>query len=209
MRTTSSHRQEGQADPVDVEPAIGVTTDLGVAPAEPPASVPASASSCAVHRDAIELGLSRDRSVMAIRQDLVDTRGFQGGYQSVKRFVRKLVGGRSQEACAVILTAPGEGAGRLRHRPHGSPSAQRQVPPQAPVRATLGYSRKSVLLLVSNPVRRLGPSCMKRPSAAWVAAPAWWFDDLGESVLTDCYCAPTGWIGKRVSLQWDAPRCGY
>jgi hypothetical protein len=29
---------------------------------------------------------------MAIWQDLVDTRGFTGGYQSVKRFVRKLAG---------------------------------------------------------------------------------------------------------------------
>jgi hypothetical protein len=29
---------------------------------------------------------------MAIWQDLVDARGFPGGYQSVKRFVRKLLG---------------------------------------------------------------------------------------------------------------------
>jgi hypothetical protein len=53
-----------------------------------------------VHRDAIELGLSRGRNAMAIWQDLVDTRGFAGGYQSVKRFVRKLLGGPSKEACA-------------------------------------------------------------------------------------------------------------
>jgi hypothetical protein len=50
---------------------------------------PTSASVCAIHRDAIELGLSRGRNAMAIWQDLVDTRGFTGGYQSVKRFVRK------------------------------------------------------------------------------------------------------------------------
>jgi hypothetical protein len=36
-------------------------------------------------------------------------RGFTGGYQSVKRFVRKLVG-PSKEACAVIETAVGEEA---------------------------------------------------------------------------------------------------
>jgi hypothetical protein len=61
-------------DPVDAKPAITVTTDFGVVPAEPTAAVPASASACAVHRDAIELGLSRGRNAMAIWQDLVDTR---------------------------------------------------------------------------------------------------------------------------------------
>jgi hypothetical protein len=40
---------------------------------------------------------------MAIWQDLVDQHGFAGGYQSVKRFVRKLRGVQSPEACAVIL----------------------------------------------------------------------------------------------------------
>ena len=61
---------------------------------------------------------------MAIWQDLVDTRGFAGGYQSVKRFVRRLVGGSSREACAVIETAPGEeaqvdyGAGPMVRDPH-------------------------------------------------------------------------------------------
>jgi hypothetical protein len=74
------------ADPVDAKPAIGVTTDFGVALAEQMAVSPPSASTCAVHRDSIELGLSRGRNAMAIWQDLVDTRGFTGGYQSVKRF---------------------------------------------------------------------------------------------------------------------------
>ena len=44
------------ADPVDAKPAIGVTTDFGVAPAAQAAVSPTSASACAVHRDAIELG---------------------------------------------------------------------------------------------------------------------------------------------------------
>ena len=59
----------------------------------------------ALHRDAIELGLSRGRNAMAIWQDLVDTCGFTGGYQSVKRFVRKLAGSTPKEACAVIVPA--------------------------------------------------------------------------------------------------------
>ena len=51
---------------------------------------------------------------MAIWQDLVDSYGFAGGYQSVKRFVRKLRGSQSPEACAVIETAPGEDYGKSR-----------------------------------------------------------------------------------------------
>jgi hypothetical protein len=73
------------ADPVEAKPAIGVTTDFGVASDEQTATAPTSASACAAHRDAVELGLSRGRNAMAIWQDLVDTRGFTGGYQSVKR----------------------------------------------------------------------------------------------------------------------------
>jgi transposase len=137
------------ADPVGAKPAIGVTTDFGVASAEQTAVSPPSASACAVHRDAIELGLSRGRNAMAIWQDLVDTRGFTGGYQSVKRFVRKLVGGPSKEACAVIETAAGEeaqvdyGTGPMVRDPHSGKYRRMRL-----FVLTLGYSRKSVRLLV-------------------------------------------------------------
>ena len=54
------------ADPAHAKPAIGVTTDFGVASAAEAAPPPsASGSACAVHRDAIELGLSRGRNAMA------------------------------------------------------------------------------------------------------------------------------------------------
>jgi len=137
------------ADPVDAKPAIGVTTDFGAALAEQMAVSPPSASTCAVHRDAIELGLSRGRNAMAIWQDLVDTRGFTGGYQSVKRFVRKLAGGSSKEACAVIETAVGEesqvdyGTGPMVRDPHSGKYRRTRL-----FVLTLGYSRKSVRLLI-------------------------------------------------------------
>jgi len=51
--------------------AIEVTTDSGVASAEQTVVAPTSACACAVHRDAIELGLSRGRNAMAIWQDLI------------------------------------------------------------------------------------------------------------------------------------------
>jgi hypothetical protein len=82
VATTSALADWAGADPVEAKPAIGVTTDSGVAPATETAVSPASASACAVHRDAIEVGLSRGRNAMAIWQDLVEIRGFTGGYQS-------------------------------------------------------------------------------------------------------------------------------
>jgi transposase len=136
-------------DPPPAKPAIEVITDFGVAPAANTAPPQPSASACAVHRDAIELGLSRGRNAMAIWQDLVDTRGFTGGYQSVKRFVRKLLGGPSKEACAVIETAVGEeaqvdyGTGPMVRDPHSGKYRRMRL-----FVLTLGYSRKSVRLLV-------------------------------------------------------------
>ena len=108
-------------DLAPAKPANEVITDFGAelsvggngACAPQPHRSP-SASACTPYREAIELGLSRGRNAMAIWQDLVDTCGFTGGYQSVKRFVRKLVGSTAKEACAVIETAPGEDYGKSR-----------------------------------------------------------------------------------------------
>jgi transposase len=136
------------ADPVPAKPATEGTTDSDEVPDEEPAPPP-SASACAVHRDAIELGLAHGRNAMAIWQDLVDTRGFTGGYQSVKRFVRKLLGSPSKEACAVIRTPPGEeaqvdyGTGPMARDPHTGKYRRMRL-----FVLTLGYSRKSVRLLV-------------------------------------------------------------
>ena len=148
--TMSGDVTEIGTDPVEAKPAIAVTTDFGVVLAEPPTAVPPpSASACAVHRAAIEVGLSRGRNAMAIWQDLVDTCGFTGGYQSVKRFVRKLAGGTSKEACAVIETAPGEesqvdyGQGPMARDPRSGKYRRMRL-----FVLTLGYSRKSVRLLV-------------------------------------------------------------
>ena len=67
-----------------------------------------SASACEPFREAIELGLSRGRDATAIWQDLVAEKGFDGGYQTVKRYVRKLRGNQPLQPRAVILTGPGE-----------------------------------------------------------------------------------------------------
>jgi transposase len=142
--------------PVSSKPANEVTTDFGVeleankaGTVEPQPGRSPSASACEAYRDAIELGLSRGRNAMAIWQDLVDASGFAAGYQSVRRFVWKLQGSRSPEACAVIETAPGEesqvdyGEGPTVRDPQSGKYRRTRL-----FVLTLGYSRKSVRLLV-------------------------------------------------------------
>ena len=126
-----------------------VTTDFfGVFEPKPPGRSP-TASGCEAHREAIELGLARGRNAMAIYQDLVDGCGFAGSYQSVKRFVRTLRGTPTPEARAVIQTAPGEeaqvdyGSGPMVRDPATGKYRRTRL-----FVLTLGYSRKSVRLLV-------------------------------------------------------------
>ena len=112
------------------------------------AAVPSS-SACEPYRELIELGLSRGRNAMAIWQDLVDDHGFTGRYDSVKRFVRKLRGVTTPEARVVIETAPGEeaqvdyGDGPMVRDPQTGKYRRTRL-----FVLTLGYSRKSVRLLV-------------------------------------------------------------
>jgi transposase len=160
------------------KPAIQVTTDPGDSPPskpaneidvtpESPAAKPAneaevttdsepahpsrspSASACLPFHDWIEIELSKGRNAMAIWQDLVDQYGFTGAYESVKRYVRKLRGSRTPEPCAVITTPPGEeaqvdyGPGPMARDPHTRKYRRTRM-----FVMTLGYSRKSVRLLV-------------------------------------------------------------
>jgi transposase len=134
----------------------GVITDSGgesaTATEAKPDSQPGrspSSSACLPYQDVIELGISRGRNAMAIWQELVDTCGFVSGYQSVRRFVSRLQGGQSLEPCAVIETAPGEevqvdyGDGPMVRDPQSGKYRRARL-----FVLTLGYSRKSVRLLV-------------------------------------------------------------
>jgi hypothetical protein len=78
-----STKEKAKAKPAN---ANVVTTGFGV---ELEAENP-KRSVCEPFREAIELGLSRGRDATAIWQDLVSESGFGGGYQTVKRYVRKL-----------------------------------------------------------------------------------------------------------------------
>jgi transposase len=85
---------------------------------------------------------------MGIWQDLIFQMGFSGGYQTVKRFVRKLRGGQAPVACAIIVTAAGEeaqvdyGSGPMVRDPQTGKYRRTRL-----FVLTLGYSRKSVRLL--------------------------------------------------------------
>jgi len=138
-------------DPPPAKPANEVITDFGAElakPTAPPAHSP-TASACEPYREAIELGLSRGRNAMAIWQDLVDTCGFTASYQSVQRFVHKLRPNPSPEARVVIETAAGEecqvdyGEGPMVRDPATGKYRRTRL-----FVMTLGYSRKSVRLLV-------------------------------------------------------------
>ncbi|MFZ1999757.1 MAG: ATP-binding protein, partial [Candidatus Sulfotelmatobacter sp.] len=83
-----------------------VTTGFGVELSDSerkrPIPVP-STSLCEPFREAIELGLSQGRNAIGIWQDLVSESGFNGGYQTVKRFVRKLPVTAAEELLEIVM----------------------------------------------------------------------------------------------------------
>ena len=156
-------RSRGRPSESKAKPAISeeVSTDLGAKPAitsegvstdplRPPRPGRApSASACEPYREIIAEALSRGRNAVAIWQDLVDDHGFPARYASVRRFVVALRGSSPADARVVITTAPGEegqvdyGDGPMvRDRGTGKYRRTRLFV------LTLGYSRKSVRLLV-------------------------------------------------------------
>jgi transposase len=107
-----------------------------------------SLSACWPYAEIIALELERGRNATGIWQDLVDNHGFAGGYQNVKRYVRRLRGGSSPEARVIIQTAPGEecqvdyGTGPMVRDPDSGKYRRTRL-----FVLMLGYSRKSVRLL--------------------------------------------------------------
>jgi transposase len=134
---------------INSKPAIEVTTGFLPVKAPPEQAGKRSAGVSEAYREMIELELSRGRNAMGIFQDLVDGHGFTGGYQSVKRFVRKLRGAASPEARVIIETSLGEecqvdyGTGPMVRDPYSGKYRRTRL-----FVMTLGCSRKCVRLLV-------------------------------------------------------------
>jgi len=70
-------------------------------PATAPVGAAAATSLCEPHRAFIEAQLLLKRNAVAIYQDLVDSHGFAGAYNSVKRFVATLRYSRASFRCVV------------------------------------------------------------------------------------------------------------
>jgi len=114
-----------------------VTTGFGVESTGPEAENPKrilSASACEPFREAIELGLSRGRDATAIWQDLVAESGFGGGYQTVKRYVRKLRGKQLLQPRGDSDGTRGRVPSGLRHGPDGPRFADKKISPHPTVR---------------------------------------------------------------------------
>jgi len=143
----------------DSKPAINLITDSGDGDSKPAIEVITGflvkkpgcgpASLCESYGELIAQELELGRNAMGIWQDLVDRHGFNGGYQSVLRYARKLRAATPPEARAIIETPIGEecqvdyGTGPMVRDPVTGKYRRTRL-----FVLTLGYSRKSVRLLV-------------------------------------------------------------
>jgi len=171
------------------KPAIAdreVTTETEPDPEpDPEPETPRTESACEPHREQIEAALARGRNAMSIWQTLVDQHGFAGAYESVKRFVRKLRGQPSLEACAIIETAPGEeaqvdyGTGPMVHDPDTGKHRRTRL-----FVLTLGFSRKCVRLLTFQSSTRIWCELHQEAFRRLGGTPRLVvLDNLGEGVL--------------------------
>ena len=130
------------------KPATRAEVFTDFAPVPRPGRAP-SASACEPYRELIADAVRLGRNAMAIWQDLVEDHGFPARYASVRRFVLTLRGPSAPEARVVITTAPGEegqvdyGDGPMVRYPKTGKHRRTRL-----FVLTLGYSRKSVRLLV-------------------------------------------------------------
>ena len=114
-----------------------------------------------------------------------------GGYQSVKRFVRTLLGASSPEARVIIETRLGEqcqvdyGTGPMVRDPDSGEYRRTRL-----FVMTLGCSRKPVRLLTFKSSSRIWPSCMSRRFGAWAVR----HELRSWTTCAKAYCRPTSTI---------------
>lgn len=189
LKTTSSEEGKSQT----AKPANEVITGFGVGLSGVGSKNHSpTPSSCEPFREAIELGLSRGRNAMAIWQDLVADHGFQAGYLSVQRFVRRLRGNHAPEARAVICTPPGEEA----QVDYGNKGPMvRDMGKYRRTRLfvlTLGYSRKAVRLLTFQSSSRIWAELHEKAFRRLGGTPAVIvLDNLKEGVVSPDFYEPT------------------
>lgn len=162
----------------------GVATGGGQIPPPRPPAV-SSPSRCEQHREFIEAQLRLKRNAMAIYQDLVDRFGFDGAYNSVKRFVAKIrtVEPRQFDRLEFL---PGEeaqvdyGEGALTR----VPGTNRYRRPRLFV-MTLRYSRKSFRCVVWKSDQRVWAQLHEQAFRCFGGSPQYVvLDNLKEGVIT-------------------------
>jgi len=187
--------EEGNSKSQTAKPANEVITGFGVGLSDVAAKNHSpAASACEPFREIIALGLSRGRNAMAIWQDLVADHGFQAGYLTVQRFVRKLRGNQPAQARAVIVTPPGEEA-QVDYGNKGPMVRDAGTGKYRRTRLfvlTLGYSRKAVRLLTFQSSSRIWAELHERAFRRLGGTPRLVvLDNLKEGVLTPDFYDPT------------------
>jgi transposase len=169
-----------------------VTTGFLLAKAPPKQTGKRFAGVSEAYREMIELELSRGRNAMGIFQDLVDAHGFTGGYQSVKRFVRKLRGAVSPDARVIIETRLGEeaqvdyGTGPMVRDPDTGKYRRTRL-----FVMTLGSSRKCVRLLAFRSSARVWAELHEKAFRRLGGSPrVVVLDNLREGVLSPDFYDP-------------------
>ena len=142
-RKTIRAYQQRLAEERANSPGVATGSAQQIPPPWPPAWAVVSPSACEPHREFIEVQIRLRRNAMSIYQDLVDRFGYDGAYNSVKRFVRRLCA-REPEQFDRLEFAPGEevqvdyGEGAATR----VPGTERYRKPRLFV-MTLRYSRRS------------------------------------------------------------------
>jgi transposase len=174
------------------KPANEVTTGFSPLAAAQEADRKRTASASEAYREMIELELSRGRNAMGIWQDMVDRHGFSGGYQSVKRLVRRLRGATSPEARAIIETRLGEecqvdyGTGPMVRDPDSGKYRRTRL-----FVLTLGCSRKCVRLLAFRSSARVWAELHEKAFRRLGGSPrVVVLDNLREGVLSPDFYDP-------------------
>jgi hypothetical protein len=171
-KTIRSYQRQYEASRSN-SPGVATDSPEQIPPPRPP-TLPASTASlstskCEPHRAFIDAQLRLGRNAMAVYQDLVDMHGFDGAYNSVKRFAATLRH-KQPEQFDRLSFQPGEemqvdyGEGA----PTRVPGSERYRKPRCviPGAASAAWS--------GSPVSRSGPSCTNKPGATSAAARATW-----------------------------------
>jgi transposase len=183
-KTVRSYHQRWLEQLQSNSPGVATGSAGQIPPPWPPAPGPVATSLCEPWREFIEAQLRLKRNATAIYQDLVDQHGFDGQYNSVKRFCAKLRH-KEPEQFDRLSFLPGEemqvdyGEGA----PTRVPGSDRYRKPRLFV-ATLRYSRASFRCVVWKSSQQIWAELHERALRYFGGCPQYVvLDNLKEGVL--------------------------